>query len=120
MPALKSASVGTGDYEERKSAFFTALGRAALRTVTVIDEAGRGREDSEVRALWQDEPEGVVTLRNVLPTWSVRLLVLCLLAPALLAALDAFFRVRRRRAGLPLTTRCRLPLHIPVRVACRQ
>ena len=78
---------------------FTALGRAALRTVTVIDEAGRGSGDAEVRALWQGEPAGVVTLRNVVPDWSIRLLVLCLLAPALLAALDAFFRVRRRRVA---------------------
>ena len=30
---------------------FTALGRAALRTVTVIDEAGRGGDDAEVRPL---------------------------------------------------------------------
>ena len=36
-----------------------------------------------------------MTLRNVLPGWSVRLMVLCLLIPALLAALDAFFRARR-------------------------
>ena len=38
-----------------------------------------------------------MTLRNVLPDWSVRLIVLCLLLPALLAALDAFFRARRRK-----------------------
>ena len=38
-----------------------------------------------------------MTLRNVLPDWSIRLLVLCLLLPALLAALDSFFRARRRR-----------------------
>ena len=38
-----------------------------------------------------------MTLRNVLPGWSIRLLVLCLLLPALLAALDSFFRARRRR-----------------------
>ena len=39
----------------------------------------------------------IVTLRNVLPGWSVRLMVLCLLLPALLAALDAFFRARRHQ-----------------------
>jgi hypothetical protein len=36
-------------------------------------------------------------MRNVLPDWAVRLLVLTLLLPALLTALDGFFRVRRRR-----------------------
>ena len=36
-------------------------------------------------------------MRNVLPDWSVRLVVLCLLLPALVAALDAFFRARRHR-----------------------
>ncbi len=94
-----SGELGPAPDAELSRPRFTALGRAALRTVTVIDEAGRGGDDAEVRPLWQGEPEGVVTLRNVLPTWSVRLLVLCLLAPALLAALDAFFRVRRRRVA---------------------
>ena len=36
-------------------------------------------------------------MRNVLPDWAVRLLVGTLLLPALLAALDALFRARRRR-----------------------
>ncbi len=92
-----SGELGPAPGAELSRPRFTALGRTALRTVTVIDEAGRGGADAEVGALWQGEPEGVVTMRNVLPTWSIRLLVLCLLAPALLAALDAFFRVRRRR-----------------------
>jgi hypothetical protein len=37
-------------------------------------------------------------MRNVLPDWAVRLLVGALLLPALLAAVDAFARARRRRA----------------------
>ncbi len=36
-------------------------------------------------------------MRNVLPDWAVRLLVGTLLLPALLAALDGWFRARRRR-----------------------
>ena len=76
---------------------FTQLGRAALRTVTALDEAGRRASGGETRPPFEGEPDGIVTLRNVLPNWSVRLLVLCLLLPALLAALDAFFRARRRR-----------------------
>lgn len=76
---------------------FTELGRAALRTVTALDEAGRRASGGETRPPFEGEPDGIVTLRNVLPDWSVRLIVLCLLLPALLAALDAFFRARRHR-----------------------
>ena len=47
-----------------------------------------------------DAPEGIVTLRNVLPDWAARLVVGSLLLPALLAALDAFFRARRRRVPI--------------------
>jgi len=76
---------------------FTEVGRAALRSVIALDEAGRRGSGGETRPPFAGEPQGIVTLRNVLPDWSVRLIVLCLLAPALLAALDAFFRARRRR-----------------------
>jgi hypothetical protein len=76
---------------------FTELGRAALRTVTALDEAGRRASGGETLPPFAGEPDGVVTLRNVLPGWSVRLMVLCLLLPALLAALDAYFRARRHR-----------------------
>ncbi len=43
------------------------------------------------------ETGGVVTVRKLLPDWAVRLLAGTLLLPALLAALDAVFRARRRR-----------------------
>ncbi len=39
-------------------------------------------------------------MRNVLPDWSVRLLVGTLLLPAFLTALDGFFRIRRRRLAV--------------------
>ena len=71
------------------------FGRAALRAVTALDAAG-GR-GAEPRDPFAGQPDGIVTMRNVLPGWSVRLLVLCLLLPALLTALDSFFRARRRR-----------------------
>ena len=35
-------------------------------------------------------------MRNVLPDWAVRMLIGTLLLPALLAALDGWFRARRR------------------------
>jgi hypothetical protein len=74
---------------------FTEAGRGALRSVIALDEAGRRAGGGDTRPPFAGETEGIVTLRNVLPGWSVRLMVLCLLLPALLAALDAFFRARR-------------------------
>jgi len=69
------------------------LGRAALRAVGAIDAA---QLDVEGGAAFADSPAGIVTMRNVLPDWAVRLLVGTLLLPAFLTALDGFFRVRRR------------------------
>ena len=74
---------------------YTEVGRGALRAVTALDEAGRRGGGGDTRPPFAGESDGIVTMRNVLPGWSVRLLVLCLLLPALLAALDAFFRARR-------------------------
>ena len=69
--------------------------RAAVRAVGALDAAGP--RDGPAFA---DAPEGIVTLRNVLPDWAARLIVGSLLLPALLAALDAFFRARRRRVPI--------------------
>jgi Peptidase family M28 len=69
-----------------------AFGRAALRAVTAVDAAGRSGGEAPL----SEGPRGIVTMRNVLPDWAVRLLVGTLLAPALLLALDGFFRARRR------------------------
>jgi hypothetical protein len=68
------------------------FGRAAVRAVSAVDDAGPRGGPS-----FGDAPDGIVTLRNVLPDWAARLVVGSLLLPALLAALDAFFRARRRR-----------------------
>jgi len=65
----------------------TAFGRAALHSVTALDAGG-------------DLPGSgsyVVLQRKLLPTWAVRLLAIALMLPVLLAAIDAFARVRRRR-----------------------
>ena len=56
-----------------------------------------GRRDAPA---FENAPNGIVTLRNVMADWSVRLLVGALLLPVLLAALDAFFRARRRRVPI--------------------
>ncbi len=68
------------------------FGRAALDAVGALDAAGPRDEPAFAGA-----SQGIVTLRNVLPDWGARLIVGSLLLPALLAALDAFFRARRRR-----------------------
>ncbi len=72
-----------------------AFGRAALRAVTALDVAGSGDAPA-----FAGVPNGIVTLRNVLPDWAVRLVIATLLLPALLAALDAYFRARRRRVAI--------------------
>jgi hypothetical protein len=74
------------------------FGRGVLRAVTAIDGAGPADDAVAGRQpLFSRGPEGLVTLRNVLPDWAVRMLVGTLLLPALLAALDGYFRARRRR-----------------------
>jgi hypothetical protein len=77
------------------------FGRAVLRAVSAIDAAGAAQDDRATsEPAFADGPTGIVTLRNVLPDWAVRLLVGTLLLPALLTALDGFFRVRRRRLAV--------------------
>jgi hypothetical protein len=65
-----------------------SFGRAALRTLTALDNAHTLAGDGSTHAL--------VTLRKVLPLWAVRLLVASLLLAPLLVAVDGFARVRRR------------------------
>jgi hypothetical protein len=65
----------------------TAFGRAALRSVGALDGGGD---------LPGSEPYMLLE-HKVLPSWSVRLLAITLMVPVLLAAVDAFARVRRRR-----------------------
>jgi hypothetical protein len=74
------------------------FGRAALRAVTAIDAAGPASD--ETATAFENGPSGIVTLKNVLPDWAVRLLVGTLLLPAFLTALDGFFRVRRRKLAV--------------------
>lgn len=77
-----------------------AFGRGAVRAVTALEGAGvEVNADGEAvpPPAAAPEPVGIVTAGRLLPDWALRLLVLTLLLPALLAALDGFFRVRRRR-----------------------
>ena len=77
--------------------------RSASAPSAVRRWARSGRSTAPGRATARrsrDAPSGIVTLRNVLTDWSVRLVVGALLLPAILAALDAFFRARRRRVSI--------------------
>ncbi|HEX7299410.1 MAG TPA: M28 family peptidase [Solirubrobacteraceae bacterium] len=65
-----------------------SFGRAALRTLTALDNAPDLEGPGSSR--------GLVTLRKVLPVWAVRLLVAALLLAPLLVTVDGFARVRRR------------------------
>jgi hypothetical protein len=64
-----------------------------------------------------ESTHGIVTMRNVLPDWAVRLLVGTLLLPALLTALDGFFRVRRRRLPVAPWLRWLAAIGLPVVLA---
>ncbi len=65
-----------------------ALGRATLRTVTALDQGGRPEHG----------PKSYVTaVSQVMTGWVLALLGGTLLLPALVAAVDAFARVRRRQ-----------------------
>jgi hypothetical protein len=65
----------------------TAFGRAALRSIGALDDGGD---------VPTSEPY-LVLQQKVLPEWPVRLLAIALMLPVLLAVVDGFARVRRRR-----------------------
>jgi hypothetical protein len=79
---------GNGPVESIDEDTIGALGRATLRTITALDMGPRPEHG----------PESYVTaVSQVMPGWVLSLLAGTLLLPALVAAVDAFARVRRRR-----------------------
>jgi hypothetical protein len=79
---------GSGPIESIDEDTLGALGRATLRTFTALDMGPRP----------QHGPRSYVTaVSQVMPGWVLSLLAGTLLLPALVAAVDAFARVRRRR-----------------------
>jgi hypothetical protein len=91
LPAvLLSASGERGPGAERAVTEFrlNSFGRAALRAITALDARHGG--PLNVRA-------AVLSGPNVLPAWSVWLLVGTLLLPVFVTAIDAFARASRRR-----------------------
>lgn len=89
----------------------TAFGRAALRSVSALD-AARGMPAPEAYILVE---------RKLLPEWPVRLLAIALMLPVLLAAVDGFARVRRRKEPVGRWLRwvatCALPFVLAVLLA---
>jgi hypothetical protein len=91
LPAvLLSASGERGPGAKRTvtESRLTDFGRAALRAITALDARRGGRLQARAQVL-----EG----HNVVPAWSVYLLVGTLLLPVLVTAVDAFARASRRR-----------------------
>jgi hypothetical protein len=79
---------GDGPIESIDEDTIGALGRATLRTFTALDLGPRPEHG----------PDSYVTaVSQVLPGWVISLLAGALLLPALVASVDAFARVRRRR-----------------------
>jgi hypothetical protein len=104
---LPTVAIGsTGEIPARPDEAVTrarlgSFGRGLLRAVTAIDEAGPIDPERAARSpAFSGGPDGIVTMRNVLPDWVVRLLIATLLLPALLAALDGWFRARRRHLAV--------------------
>jgi hypothetical protein len=85
------------------------MGRAVLRVLYASLDA---RGDQPFRRM-----DGIVALKRLVPTWSIRLLVLALLAPALLTAFDGFFRARRRGAPMAAWAAWALSFAVPVGLA---
>ena len=69
-----------------------AFGRAALRTVTVLDAAPSTR-----RIFAEASSRDLLTSRKVVPIWAVRLFTGALLLTVLITAIDAFAALLRKR-----------------------
>ncbi len=68
-----------------------SLGRAVLRTVTALDQSRTGAKGPDTY---------VTAVSQVVPGWVLVVLGAALILPALVASVDAFARVRRRRAAI--------------------
>ncbi|MDA0181063.1 hypothetical protein OJ997_12215 [Solirubrobacter phytolaccae] len=98
LPAVLLSASGELGPDEGATVYrkrLRAFGRSAVRAVGALDAVGR--QDAPA---FEGTASGISTLRNVAPDWTVRLVVGTLLLPALLAALDAFFRARRRHVPI--------------------
>jgi Peptidase family M28 len=89
------------------------FGRAALSAVDALDTAGNVSPGMQT---------GLLLARKTMPMWVLRLLVLTLLLPALVAAVDGLARARRRRLAVGRwvlwTLSCALPFVSCALLAC--
>jgi hypothetical protein len=84
------------------------FGRAAMRMILALDNGP---------SLTQAPNAEVVIVGKVLPAWVMRLIVGILLLPMLVAAIDGFARVRRRRAPVAPWLRWLVGLALPFAAA---
>jgi len=107
-----SGEQGPSPHEAVDETRMQNVGRGVLAAVNALDQ-----DPNAVGA-----PDAALALGNdTLPAWAVRLLVLGLLFPSLIATLDAFARVRRRGEavgrGLLWAVSCALPFLFAALVA---
>lgn len=77
--------------DDGEVAAFTAVGRALLRTVTALDSATLSSPE---------KTQSVVIGNKVVPGWALRLFLMSLIVPLLVASLDGLARgLRRARSG---------------------
>lgn len=82
---------GDGPVEALDENRLGMLGRAALRTLTAVDQGPRPEHGPE---------SYVLAVSQVLPGWVIALLAGTLLLPVLVASVDAFARARRRQVDV--------------------
>ena len=78
---------GETDLEDVDEDRLGGLGRAALRTVTALDQG---------RAAERGPKTHITIVSQVMPGWAPSLLAIALILPVLIAGIDAFARARRR------------------------
>ncbi|MFN2616661.1 MAG: hypothetical protein ABR581_05990 [Thermoleophilaceae bacterium] len=86
LPSAASGRTGAIDQDR-----LGGLGRATLRTVTALDQGPPPKHGP---------PSYVIAVSQVMPGWALSVLAIGLLLPALVAAIDAFARARRRRVAV--------------------
>ena len=85
-----------------------AFGRAALRSVTMLDSAPASRP-----IVAEASSEDLLTSRKIVPVWAVRLFTGALLLTVLITAVDAFAALLRRREPIAVWLRWTLVNALP-------